>query len=74
MKSGEEQWKYFKFHIFFLRLKTFLHDQLFPKDESQFGSLINSLTSSFQNIHCTVDSYMGIKHEQGKQKMFWYAI
>lgn len=56
--------------FFFLRLKTFLHDQLFPKDESQFGSLINSLTSSFQNIHYTVDSYMGIKHEQGKQKMF----
>lgn len=73
MESGKEQ--YFKFQFLFLRLKTFLHDQLFPKDESQkFGTLINSLTSSFQNIHCTVDSYMGIKHEQGKQKMFWYAI
>ena len=74
MESGKEQWKYFKFHIFFLKLKTVLHDQLFPKDESQFGSLINSLTSSFQNIHCTVDSYMGIKHEQGEQKIFWYDI
>lgn len=73
MESGKEQ--YFKFQFLFLRLKTFLHDQLFPKDESQkFGTLINSLTSSFQNIHYTVDSYMGIKHEQGKQKMFWYAI
>lgn len=73
MESGKEQ--YFKFQFLFLRLKTFLHDQLFPKDESKtFGTLINSLTSSFQNIHCTVDSYMGIKHEQGKQKMFWYAI
>lgn len=73
MESGKEQ--YFKFHFLFLRLKTFLHDQLFPKDKSQkFGTLINSLTSSFQNIHCTVDSYMGIKHEQGKQKIFWYAI
>lgn len=73
MESGKEQ--YFKFQFLFLRLKTFLHDQLFPKDESQkFGTLINSLTSSFQNIHCTVDSYMGIKHEQGKQKIFWYAI
>lgn len=73
MESGKEQ--YFKFQFLFLKLKTFLHDQLFPKDESQkFGTLINSLTSSFQNIHCTVDSYMGIKHEQGKQKIFWYAI
>lgn len=73
MESGKEQ--YFKFQFLFLRLKTFLHDQLFPTDESQkFGTLINSLTSSFQNIHCTVDSYMGIKHEQGKQKIFWYAI
>lgn len=73
MESGKEQ--YFKFQFLFLRLKTFLHDQLFPKDESQkFGTLINSLTSWFQNIHCTVDSYMGIKHEQGKQKIFWYAI
>lgn len=73
MESGKEQ--YFKFQFLFLRLKTFLHDQLFPKDESQkFGTLINSLTSSFQNIHRTVDSYMGIKHEQGKQKIFWYAI
>lgn len=73
MESGKEQ--YFKFQFLFLRLKTFLHDQLFPKDESKkFGTLINSLTSSFQNIHCTVDSYMGIKHEQGKQKIFWYAI
>lgn len=73
MESGKEQ--YFKFQFLFLRLNTFLHDQLFPKDESQkFGTLINSLTSSFQNIHYTVDSYMGIKHEQGKQKMFWYAI
>lgn len=72
MESGKQN---FKFQFLFLRLKTFLHDQLFPKDESQkFGTLINSLTSSFQNIHYTVDSYMGIKHEQGKQKMFWYAI